>query len=130
MREVLRAYERQPDADAQRLDVVRAALHLLDVQAARPGTTPADLPDDRDEVDLNALADHWLVLIHPTWQSHLRQSRRTKLLRLQDIRATLKNEPLSTEELGALVSQARRVQPVDERVVSAIVGVVPPVGEP
>ncbi len=126
MREVLSVYERQPDTDAGRLDVVRAALHLLDVPTARRGTTPAELPDDRDEVDLSALADHWLVLVHPTWQSHLRQGGRTKLLRLRDIRVTLKNEPLSTEALTALVTQARRVQPVDERVVSAVVGVAPP----
>jgi hypothetical protein len=80
--------------------------------------------EDRAEIDLGALAEHWLVLIHPVWQAHLKSGRGPKLLRLRDIRPALKKEPLPTEDLLALVSEARWVRPADERVVSAIIGVV------
>ncbi len=82
-----------------------------------------DVTEDREEVGLGNLADHWLVLIHPTWQAHLKQGGGSRLLRLSDLRPTLKREPLSTEQIRSLVDDARYVSWVDKRVVAAIVGV-------
>jgi hypothetical protein len=126
MREVLHAYERQAAAapDAERLEVVRAALKLLEPPAFAPLESLVDLSEDRAEVDVGGLSDHWLVMIHPVWQAHLKHGHGSKLLRLRDLRTTLKREPLSTDQLVTLINEARWVRPVDERVVSAIVGVV------
>jgi hypothetical protein len=82
-----------------------------------------DFSEDRDDVDLGSLADHWLVLIHPTWQAHLKRGSGSRLLRLGDLRAALKRDPLSTDQLETLVNDARYVSSVDKRVVAAIVGV-------
>jgi superfamily II DNA or RNA helicase len=126
MREVLRAYERDGSAnlDADRLAVVQVALRLLEPPPVAKWSNLNQIWEDHAEIDLGALADHWLVLIHPVWQAHLKSGRGPKLLRLRDIRAALKREPLPTEDLLALVSEARWVRPADERVVSAIIGVV------
>jgi len=126
MRDVMRAYERQTAAtpDTERLHLVRALQQLLEPPAFPSLQSQIDVSEDRTEVDLGSLAGHWLVLIHPTWQAHLKRGGGSRLLRLLDIRATLKREPLSTEQLLTLVNEARWVRPVDERVVSAIVGVV------
>jgi hypothetical protein len=126
MRDVLRAYERQATGkpDTERLEVVRAALQLLEPPAFTALEGLVDLSEDRAEVDLGGLSDHWLVLIHPVWQAHLKHGHGSKLLRLRDLRSTLKREPLSTDQVPTLVKEARWVRPVDERVVSAIVGVI------
>src|SRR5712691_909842 len=109
---------------SERLELVRAAQQLLEPPAFASLQSLIGVSEDRTEVDLGRLADHWLVLIHPTLQAHLKRGGGSRLLRLRDIRATLKREPLSTEQLLTLVNEARWVRPVDERVVSAIVGVV------
>jgi superfamily II DNA or RNA helicase len=125
IRETLRAYERQAVAehDDERLTVVRAAQQLLDSRPTASLKTLLDVTEDREEVDLGSLADHWLVLIHPTWQAHLKRGGGSRLLRLRDLRGTLKREPVSTELLRSLVNEARYVSSVDKRVVAAIVGV-------
>jgi hypothetical protein len=79
---------------------------------------------ERSAVDLHSLADCWLDAIRPTWYAHLRDHRRTRPLRLRDLRSALTGEqPLSTAQLQTIVANARVVRPVDERVVATIVGV-------
>ena len=125
MRETLREYERQAVAEhaEQRLAVVRAAQQLLDSRPATSLGSLLDFTEDREDVDLGSLADHWLVLVHPTWQAHLKSGSGSRLLRLRDLRTALRRNPLSTDQLETLVNDARYVSSVDKRVVAAIVGV-------
>jgi hypothetical protein len=79
---------------------------------------------DRAAVDLHALADGWLDLVRPVWYEHLRDRRRTRPLRLRDLRPTLVGAyRLLTSQLKDLVAQTRPVRPVDERVVASVIGV-------
>ena len=125
MREILRAYERQAliQPDEVHLAVVQAAQQLVESRPTRSLKRRPEPTEDPEEVDLGNLADHWLVLIHPTWQAHLKQGGGSRLVRLSDLRTTLKREPLSTEQIRSLVNDARYVSSVDKRVVAAIVGV-------
>ena len=66
----------------------------------------------------------WLDLVRPTWYDHLRDARRTRPLRLQDLRRALTTtHRLETDQLQELVATARQVRPIDQRVVATIVGV-------
>ncbi len=73
-------------------------------------------------VDLNKLAEWWLDLIRPRWYKRLKQPRRSRPLRLQDIRKDLIDEPISMEQLQEAF-KIPKIKPVDERIVAAIIGV-------
>ncbi len=122
---VLRAYERAAveKLEVERQQAIRAVRQLLLKAELVAWEEIDDRGEDRAEVDLGALADHWLALVHPVWQAYLKRGGGPRLLRLRDIRSELKRHPLATEQLRALVTKARWVRPVDERVVAAIVGV-------
>jgi hypothetical protein len=114
------------NGDDDRLDVARQVLGLLRHADAdeRAGEAARGL-FERSAMDLHALSDAWLDLIRPVWYEHLRDRGRLRPLRLRDLRGTLTGpHPLSTQQLAQLVMQARPVQPIDERVVATIVGVV------
>jgi hypothetical protein len=75
-------------------------------------------------LDLGLLAERWLALIHPVWEA-VRKETRSKILLLRHLRGYLRRHPPTTEALDQLLRQdGLWVQPLDERVVAAIVGVV------
>ncbi len=73
-------------------------------------------------VDLSKLAEWWLDLIRPRWYERLKQPRRSRPLRLQDIRKDLIDEPISMEQLREAF-KIPKIKPLDERIVAAIIGV-------
>ena len=112
-------------SDDERLEVARQLLGLI--RPTDPDERAAEAQRglfDRSAIDLHALADAWLDVVRPTWYDHLRDHRRTRPLRLRDLRtALLGPHRLATGALREMVAQARVVRPVDERVVATIIGV-------
>jgi hypothetical protein len=98
--------------DRERLEVVRAALGLLNIPA-----TEGERPD------LDAVAEAWLDLIRNVWYEKLMSRKRFKPLRLKDIRKDLKIRPMTTESIVEAFTGIPSAQPIHTRVVSAIVGV-------
>jgi hypothetical protein len=98
--------------DRERLEVVRAALELLNIP-----TTEDERPD------LDAVAEAWLDLIRGVWYEKLMSRKRFKPLRLKDIRKDLKSRTMTTESIVEAFSGIPSAQPIHTRVVSAIVGV-------
>ena len=114
MRAVLAKYRAAAKRQKQRerVAVVEELLGLLDVGVSGPS------------VDLARLADGWLDVVRPVWQTYLMRPGRRGVARMKAIRKTLTSEPLDTEALQILHEQAVSVPPLDQRVVAAIVGVV------
>lgn len=107
--------------DPARVEVVDALLDLLNGVRIRQSTDGR-----RIMPDLNALADRWLLLIRPAWPIVARSSRR-KILLLRDLHDHLIANPVETSDLESLLLEdGLWTQPLDERVVAAIVGVVDP----
>jgi hypothetical protein len=74
-------------------------------------------------VDVGVVADRWLSLLRPAWLAVGRESRR-KILLLKDLREHLRANPPSADDLELLlVEEGLWSQPLDERVVAAIVGI-------
>jgi hypothetical protein len=74
-------------------------------------------------VDLNAVAERWLDVIRPVWYKHLTQRRRSRPLRLRDIRSDLIHNPIGTEKLDEAFNINFGMPPIDERIVAAMIGV-------
>jgi len=115
MRIVLETYREQAriQCDDDRADFIEQLLDLLD-------------PDSEEPVAPGCLAERWLDAIRPTWYNCLRDNpRRQTPLRLKDIRKTLIEQPLETEEIRRAFMEADLdyLKPLDERIVAAIVGV-------
>lgn len=114
-----RSADREEAEDARRSEIVQSTLELLNGQRVRDGQD-----GQRIMVNLAALADRWLSLIHPTWL-RVAKTRRRKITLLRDVRTELSNKPLATDELEQLlIEDGLWTEPFDERVVAAIVGVV------
>ena len=104
--------------DSSRVEIIDALLDLLNGDPIRHNSA-----GHRIRPDLSALADRWLLLIRPAWTAVARSSRR-KILLLRDLRDYLKSNPPETSELETLlVEDGLWTQPLDERVIAAIVGV-------
>jgi hypothetical protein len=105
--------------NAERSAVVEGLLDLLEGERVRVGGD-----GQRVMPDLGLLAERWLALIHPVWEA-VRKETRSKILLLRHLRGYLRRHPPTTEALDQLLRQdGLWVQPLDERVVAAIVGVV------
>lgn len=78
---------------------------------------------DEERPDLDLIAEIWLDLTRDAWYKKLLRKRRRKPLRLKDIRKDLQQNPIELERLKEVFSNIRRGQPINTRVVSAIVGV-------
>ncbi len=114
MRHVLSHYIKQAEQakDVERRELLAIVLGLQNVPA-----------NEQDRPDLDAVAEAWLDLIRDTWYAKLTQRRRFKPLRLMDIRNDLKKHPISSERIRQAFSDIPVSQPIQTRVVSAIVGV-------
>jgi hypothetical protein len=74
-------------------------------------------------VDWNTLAEKWLDLVRPAWYARLLGRRRTRPLRLRDIRQDLMGEQrLDFESVARELGQIEALPPLHERVVSCILG--------
>jgi superfamily II DNA or RNA helicase len=105
--------------DPIRVEIVDALLDLLNGPRVRYSSDGR-----RIMPNLGVLADRWLLLIRPAWPIVARTSRR-KILLLRDLREHLIAYPPEVSDLEALVVEdGLWTQPLDERVVAAIVGVV------
>lgn len=113
MKEVLACY-RESAAAAGDIERERVTIDMLSLMESE--VTQAEL-------DLSALAEWWIDLIRPTWYDYLTSHRRRRPALLKDIRKQLIKSPLETEKLESLWKIPLRIQPIDERVVAAIVGV-------
>jgi hypothetical protein len=113
------------NGDDARLEVTRQLLGLIRPSDADQAAFEAEAGlFDRSAVDLHALADAWLDAVRPVWYDNLRDQRRTRPLRLRDLRRALVGaHRLSTDQLQDLVAGARLVRPLDQRVVATIIGV-------
>jgi hypothetical protein len=116
MKIILENYEEQAriTGDADRTELVRQLSKLLDA-------------DSKEPVDPSSLAERWLDTIRPTWYNCLLERRKRQIpLRLKDIRQTLIEQPLTTQELqdSFTSSDLDYLKPLDERIVAVIVGVV------
>jgi hypothetical protein len=77
-----------------------------------------------DAVDYRVLADCWLTLITPLWIRQLREGRKRRPVRIGDLTKALLEDEISTDALQAAFATAPlSAKPLDERIVSAIVGV-------
>lgn len=113
LRYVLERYERtaSDERDGERLRIVRHVLGLLE-------------RNEREfTVDIGRLADWWLELIRPEWQEHLARRGIPRPARLRQLRRRLKDAPISTERLSSVRKRQLAIEPLDRRVVAAIVGV-------
>lgn len=110
---VLGHYERQAakDGAGDRLRLIRHVLAL--VKQATDDLT----------VDPALLAEWWLEVIRPEWQEHLASPGIRRPARLKHIRKKLRDEPVSTERLATVRERDFTIEPLERRVVAAIVGV-------
>ncbi|MEQ9399340.1 MAG: SNF2-related protein [Longimicrobiales bacterium] len=74
-------------------------------------------------VDVGQLADWWLELIRPEWQKHVARRGISRPARLRHLRNALKNAPVPTDRLATVRELTLTIEPLDRRVVAAIVGV-------
>lgn len=74
-------------------------------------------------VDVGQLADWWLEIIRPEWQVHLARRGIRRPARLKHIRMGLREDPISTARLNTVRQLSLTIEPLDRRVVAAIVGV-------
>lgn len=113
MRFVLSAYKKSSPGDQRRLGSINTLLQLAsgDYQGRA--------------VDRGALADWWLRAIQPAKFRHLGAHARRRPVLLRDLRADLIRTPLDTPLLESVFDASLLAQPIDERVVAAIVGVAP-----
>jgi len=79
--------------------------------------------NDEERPDLDTIAEIWLDLTRDAWYEKLLKKRRYKPLRLKDIRKDLQQNPLDVEQLREAFSNIRQSQPINSRVISAIIGV-------
>nr|WP_321464369.1 helicase-related protein [uncultured Desulfobulbus sp.] len=79
--------------------------------------------NDEDRPDLDTIAEIWLDLTRDAWYEKLLSKRRYKPLRLKDIRKSLQQNPLGIDVLREAFSNIRQSQPLNSRVISAIIGV-------
>ncbi len=114
LRHVITFYDRKKQ-DEDSAERRRITGHILDLL----GQSEKDYT-----VDVGQLADWWLELIRPEWQEHLAGRGIRRPARLQHIRKALKASPLSTERLATVRERSLNIEPLDRRVVAAIVGVV------
>jgi len=99
------------EGDGERIQLTTMLLRLLEPE---PDGTP---------VDLAALADWWLQVIRPEWYARLTSRGKTRPARLHHLKRELKQEPISTDRLRSIDDVRVRTEPLDRRVVAAIVGV-------
>lgn len=104
--------------DHARAKITKHILGLLETSA------------DDFSVDLGQLARWWLQLVRPEWYEHLTRRGIRRPARLRHLRKRLKNTPISTERLETVNELALMTEPLDRRVVAAIVGVARPVPSP
>ncbi len=75
-------------------------------------------------VDWDSLAEAWLDLVRPTWYARLLARKRTRPLTLREIRSDLLGEKrLELEKVFAAFESVDALPPIEERVVSCIIGV-------
>jgi hypothetical protein len=117
MQFILERYERKAarEGDVQRRHMLTKLLGFLDQR------TP--LATQSGRVDLAALADRWLDLIHPWWYESLMKFRRQRPMCLSDVRSALINEPIATELLFTAFNGCPVGRSLDERIAAAIIGV-------
>lgn len=100
-------------------EAAEALAHLLNGERVREGRDGS-----RVMVDLGVIADRSLALLRPAWLKVGVENRR-RILLLKDLRQYLRQNPPTAEELEELLAEEGLwAQPLDERVVAAIVGVV------
>lgn len=106
-------YEREAakEGDEARLRTVRYILGLLDSS------------DQDHALDLGRLADWWLQLIRREWYAHLTRKNVPRPARLRQLRKPLLESPVATERLDSVWKLDLTTEPLDRRVVAAIVGV-------
>lgn len=112
MRHVLKKYRKDASDDVTRRQAIDELLDL------------ADGRHERGAVDRAALADWWLRTIQPVKFRQLRARARVRPLLLRDLRKELIRTPIGTEQLERAFDTPLFTQPIHERVVAAIVGVV------
>lgn len=95
--------------------------------AGKPRTGAATVDEPDEVVDLEVVADWWIDLIRPTWQQHLRNTRRRRPARLSDLQRPLVEMPPSAEQMRSLFNAEVPLytQPLARRVAAAIVGIPP-----
>jgi len=103
--------EAEDSGDRERLEVCERLLELL--TGSREGSS----------VDLGVVADWWLQTIRPEWYEHLATKGTRRPARIRHLRKKLRSEPISTERLLTIQDLEVRIEPLDRRVVAAIVGV-------
>jgi len=79
--------------------------------------------DHGSQVDLGRLADWWLNLIRPEWVDYLARPFIARPARLWRLTKELKKTEISTERLSTIRDVQLRQEPLERRVVAAIVGV-------
>lgn len=112
MRFVLKKYRREDLGDVRRRQAIDDLLDL------------ADGKHEGGAVDRAALADWWLRTIQPVKFRHLQARARVRPLLLRDLRKELLRTPIKTEQLEQAFETPLFTQPIHERVVAAIVGLV------
>ena len=76
--------------------------------------------------DLRAVAEIWLKLFRPYQEQFLEErTGKEKLLQLKNLKPALFKKPISTAQLQAAFREIDLLAPLSERIVAAIIGVVP-----
>jgi hypothetical protein len=102
--------------DTDRITVVSLIRGLLQRSRSEPG------------IDFDRLAEWWLDTIKPLWFQHLTRRRRTRPVLIRDLRRALIENPIDTQTLRTVQAVDVMEEPLDERVVAAIIGVKDPSG--
>jgi len=78
-------------------------------------------------VDWDALAEKWLDLVRPAWYARLLERKRLRPLVLREIRSDLMGDrKLDLGNVFAAFESIEALPPIEERVVSCIIGVAAP----
>ena len=112
MRHVLGKYRKEASDDLRRREAID---DLLDLARGK---------HEGGAVDRAALADWWLRTIQPVKFRLLQARTRVRPLLLRELRKDLIRTPIETEQLERAFDTPLFTQPIHERVVAAIVGVV------
>ncbi|CBN56971.1 MULTISPECIES: SNF2-related protein [Kamptonema] len=111
MKEILKEYKNKAIKENQ-VEYEALVDHLLSSIKGELG---------KERVDLSLLADWWLDIIRPLWFKRLKERGRSEPLRLKDLYNDLIEEPIPIEKLNEAF-KVPLVQPLDERIVAAIIG--------
>ncbi len=74
--------------------------------------------------DPRSIADAWLALLRPRMKKHFQTARRRSFWSLKELRPKLREEPVPLEQLEESFRSVATLQPVEQRIVSMILGVV------